>query len=355
MCIVFNRSQSKNLRAFTLAEVLITLTVIGIVAALTIPAVVRNYQDRTWSKASQVFERKLEEALKSMNAQETLAGYSTTKDFVNELSKHIKITKICDNNELTSCFSEKVYWGVDKEEVDISKIKNAKNFGQDDWGTENIGIQFSNGINGIIAYNPACAQDPYNNQYTGINCIALLYDVDGYKAPNTTAKDLMSLNVLHLGKSNSCAIQLNDGTCFTVLFKPTPVNQTECKEMLAEGYDIGACPWTNTDYYWVGAIKQCGGAQNMPSATQLDLLAKELYPEATISTTLYEHTYATKDTTIAQAIGVPSSNFSLCSGEIRYADTSTVSIYCRTYKSNNTYRYTSAGFADSDYFVCLAD
>ncbi len=31
-------------RGFTLAEVLITLAVIGVVAALTIPVVVRNYQ-----------------------------------------------------------------------------------------------------------------------------------------------------------------------------------------------------------------------------------------------------------------------------------------------------------------------
>jgi prepilin-type N-terminal cleavage/methylation domain-containing protein len=31
-------------KAFTLAEVLITLAIIGVVAALTIPTVVRNYQ-----------------------------------------------------------------------------------------------------------------------------------------------------------------------------------------------------------------------------------------------------------------------------------------------------------------------
>ena len=107
-------------KAFTLAEVLITLAVIGIVAALTIPALVKNYQERTWGTASQVFERKLEEALKSMNAQETLAGYSTTKDFVNELSKHIKITKICENDNLTSCFVNKIYWGSGQEEIDTT-------------------------------------------------------------------------------------------------------------------------------------------------------------------------------------------------------------------------------------------
>ncbi len=83
---------------FTLAEVLITLAIIGIVAALTIPTLVQNYQERAWNTASQVFQRKLGEALRVMNVQGTLAGYTTTEAFVNELSKHIKITRICDND-----------------------------------------------------------------------------------------------------------------------------------------------------------------------------------------------------------------------------------------------------------------
>ena len=36
----------KRQNAFTLAEVLITLAVIGIVAAITIPALVNNYRER---------------------------------------------------------------------------------------------------------------------------------------------------------------------------------------------------------------------------------------------------------------------------------------------------------------------
>ena len=56
------RVRSKK-AAFTLAEVLITLAIIGIVAALTIPTLIQNYQERAWNTASQVFQRKLGEAL----------------------------------------------------------------------------------------------------------------------------------------------------------------------------------------------------------------------------------------------------------------------------------------------------
>ncbi len=35
-------------KAFTLAEVLITLGVIGVVAAMTMPSLVANYQKKVW-------------------------------------------------------------------------------------------------------------------------------------------------------------------------------------------------------------------------------------------------------------------------------------------------------------------
>ena len=62
-------------RAFTLAETLITLGIIGIVAALTIPVLVANYNTKAWNTTATVFERKLDEALKTMNTQQTLAGH----------------------------------------------------------------------------------------------------------------------------------------------------------------------------------------------------------------------------------------------------------------------------------------
>ena len=124
--------------AFTLAEVLITLAIIGIVAALTIPTLVQNYQTKAWDTASEVFQRKLEESLKVMNVQGTLAGYTTTEAFVDELSKHIKITRICDNDDITTCFADKVTWGTENEEVEMADVKNASHFTSDRIAGEQI-------------------------------------------------------------------------------------------------------------------------------------------------------------------------------------------------------------------------
>ena len=278
------RDNKRKKAAFTLAEVLITLAIIGIVAALTIPTLVQNYQERAWNTASQVFQRKLGEALRVMNVQGTLAGYTTTEAFVNELSKHIKITRICENDDITTCFADKVTW--DGEEVEMSKIKTSKNFGKDDWDTNTVAVQFANGVNGVIAYNPSCTQDPYNNNKITIgkesisvnDCLAILYDVDGFKNPNNRGDDLRDIGNIALEGSN-CAIELSDGTCFTAPFIPTPLTHAECIERQSE-LGITDCR-DGDDDYWGGAVKACHDmGSSLPSDTELMKLAEELYKDA---------------------------------------------------------------------------
>ena len=266
-------------KAFTLAEVLITLAIIGVVAAMTIPTLIANYQERAWNTASLVFQRKLGDALTIMNSQGTLAGYSSTDDFVAELARHMKISKICRNDDLTSCFPDKVFWG--NEEVDMTKVKTVKNFGRDDWeNTDLIGAMFADGTAGLIAYNKDCKQDPYSNRVitiskdTGIgtDCLAVLYDTTGFKTPNTNLKDLRGLNVLSLA-GNSCAFEIN-GTCFTAPFTPAPLTMAEC-EKLKDNLGIKRCDID--DDYWAGAVKACGGVSKMPTMAQLADIANYVY------------------------------------------------------------------------------
>ena len=344
--------------AFTLAEVLITLAIIGIVAALTIPTLIQNYQERAWNTASQVFQRKLGEALRVMNVQGTLAGYTTTEAFVDELSKHIKITRICDNDDITTCFADTVTWG--DEEVDMSKIKKAKNFGQEDWDTNTVAVQFANGVNGVIAYNPDCRQNQFSNDVitvgeTGIgtDCLAILYDVDGFKNPNTQQKDLRGLNVASLGGSN-CAIELSDGTCFTAPFKPTPLTLAECEAQKGELGISECCPdsFCYGKDYWAGAVKACKDmGSSLPSQEQLDQLARDLYPGTEITT---GSSYGARANDLAVSMGFissPDSAFFLWSSE-EYSN------YFAYYR-NFYFTYTRRSHYDRDNSyssaVCLAE
>ena len=292
---------------FTLAEVLITLAIIGVVAAMTIPTLVANYQTRAWNTSATVFDRKLTEALKVMNTQGTLAGLKTTENFVEELSKHLKITKTCTNDKLMDCFSEEVFWGAGTatpEAVDMTKVKTAKHLGQKDWGTNIVGIQLANGTNALVAYNPTntCNQDPYSNQITGEKCLAILYDTTGFKTPNTSSKDLRSnSNVTKLGRT--CAIEVN-GKCFGTPFFPEPMSYADCAgenatsagtETTAGTYaqSLGIAQCYRESDRWAGAVEACGGTSNMPDVNDLTAIAQLLYPSITVASTAT--TYCAKD------------------------------------------------------------
>ena len=299
-------------KGFTLAEVLITLAIIGIVAALTIPTLVQNFQQDAWDTASEV-----------MNVQGTLAGYTTTEAFVDELSKHIKITRICDNDDITTCFADKVTWGKEgqeTEEVDMSEIKTAKNFGQEDWDTNTVGVQFANGVNAVIAYNPSCTQNQFSNQVAVNDCLAILYDVDGFKSPNSVTKDLRDNgNIISLGgvEGGFC---IPNGLCFTAPFQPTALTAADCNAN-KDKYGIQNCMTGDNDY-WGGAMKACAEqGKRLPNDSELTTLANDLYGE-TIGGGDNEAVYATMNTDKASSYGISLydfgggvSGFSLWSGQ----------------------------------------
>ena len=281
------RFQNKT-TGFTLAEVLITLGIIGVVAAMTIPTLMVDINAKQWSTAKDVFDKKLNEAMKNMNTAQVISGHPNTLSFVNELGKHFKINKICKNDDLQSCFSDTVWWGggtATPEEVDMTTIKQASHFGLDDWGTELIGVQFANGVTGLVAYNPKCSGDPYSNQFNGTSCISMLYDVSGDKNPNTSGKDLGNFGVINRLGGATCAFEIG-GTCYSSAFMAsdpyiwngdctdgTSTDPTDQKIM--SQYGIESCYYSPD--YWAGAVIACGGTNKVASMNQLAEIASYIY------------------------------------------------------------------------------
>lgn len=278
-------------KAFTLAEVLITLAIIGIVAAMTIPTLVKNYQTTVWNTSAKIFEKKLEEALKIMNTEQTLAGHKTTEKFVSELQKHIKISNICKNHELEKCFEKEINGLTEvidiatdtattaADKTKISNLSTAKQLGQENWSTNTVGIQFANGTTAILAYNDYdCRQNPYSNQVDTMNCLAIIYDTTGFKKPNEYTKDIRSSANVKL--SGTCAFKIN-GTCFTKPFKPNPINcpalSNAEKNEIYNKYNIENSCFVNSD--WLGHVISCGGKDKMPTEEQLKQLADYLYDQ----------------------------------------------------------------------------
>lgn len=98
---VFQRRSRKI--AFTLAEVLITLAVIGIVAALTLPSMIANYKERQIVTRVKANYSKLNQAHRMMTVQNgPLNEWSdqSYETFEKELLKQFKVIKSCSAGHL---------------------------------------------------------------------------------------------------------------------------------------------------------------------------------------------------------------------------------------------------------------
>ncbi len=74
-------------KGFTLSEVLITLGIVGVIAALTIPAVMKNYKNRLYVAQLQKVYSQLSDATKSvMNEEHSMDFYQTTAGVKNSCS-----------------------------------------------------------------------------------------------------------------------------------------------------------------------------------------------------------------------------------------------------------------------------
>lgn len=183
-------------KAFTLVEILLAMLILGVVAVMTIPALLAYNKEKGWNISSLMFERRMEEALQIMNTQSTLAGYTTTKAFVNELSKNMKLSKVCKNDNLDNCFPKNFKWGNENlQDLDITTFTDSSHLKENPFGTETMGVVFVSGVSAILAYNPECTQNPFSNDVPVLDCISVLYDVSGFTSPNQSGKDIKAINV----------------------------------------------------------------------------------------------------------------------------------------------------------------
>ena len=274
--------------AFTLAEVLITLGIIGIVAALTLPAFISNVQGRIQTKRVENINQKLSKVTDKMAVQSGLIGYPDTMSFVQEMKKHMSIAKVCDNSHLSEC------WGTTEVDVgkdkpwEISKTKTAKTLkiGEPDNWADTVGIVTADGTPMILSYDKECNFDVNNTglqfdkssgKSNSLACISGVFDWNGGAKPNKLGDDVITLGMAS-GLGSSCAVEIGS-LCFTAPFSPTPLTNAECE---AEKSALGIKECCSTGYcnnkdYWAGAVKQCKGVSKMPTMAQLGELASQLY------------------------------------------------------------------------------
>ena len=343
--------------AFTLAEVLITLGIIGVVAAMTLPALLTNIQSKVRAERSRSVQYKFSLATEKMARLNLIGPYDSTDAFVDELQKHLKISKRCNASNLRGC------WPYDTVDLgngktwDISKTKTGKQLGMNtddnnDYTSDNVGIVTADGTPMILSYNKKCKaidsleklswtttdNKPLTNP--SASCVAAVYEINGTGKPNKLSNDVVLFNANKLG--SGCAFEVGS-TCYTAVFTPKPLTYDEC---MAQKDDLGikeCCPddMCYGEDYWAGAVKQCGGVSKMPTMDDLAKLASQLY-KGNPSIGAMQDYDGQWDQDAATALGFTSPNFYLWSSEEYGSD----SVYNRNFYStgsywNDDYRYTS--------------
>lgn len=98
---------NKNKYAFTLAEVLIAIVIIGIVTIMTIPQMIANYQKRqTEAKLKKIYGTFIEANNKAISDYGPIGTwkFSSAQDFINKYMKpYYKISLMCKPYPATQC------------------------------------------------------------------------------------------------------------------------------------------------------------------------------------------------------------------------------------------------------------
>lgn len=174
-------------RAFTLSEVLLTLAIIGVVGAMTIPPLIANHQKTVYVTQLKTVYTQLSSAITQMMADEGVMKVSDTDILTcqdqngedcsiavqragNFLKKYFKIVKDCGVAEPNPCWTNK-----------ITSID----------GTKWPGVQgrLSGSYCVIISTGTSVCIFPASQIYTG----TIAVDINGLKKPNIAGRDIFNM------------------------------------------------------------------------------------------------------------------------------------------------------------------
>lgn len=185
---------NKNRRAFTLAEVLITLLVIGVVGSLVIPAMINNTQNQEFAVLLKKDVSTLSDAAKKMAIDNggTLAElFNNAVDMQDKFGNYIIFTKKCPAGT-QGCF----YEGTNTWKTlhgDDGWIDHVNYFGHP------TAILNNGGSIILTLINSNCEENYGTGSVAEHVCGWLHLDVNGLKGPNILGRDLFTLWITKTG------------------------------------------------------------------------------------------------------------------------------------------------------------
>ena len=221
---------SKKFRGFTLAEVLITLVIVGVIASMTIPTLMNNtnkqeYVSRlkkTYSIMAQATNRIIAE---EGNPRGDIGGWATSTEAVyNMYKKHLSLSKDCGSG--ADCFEKMT------SDNNFYKKLNGNSYYSASFTTNDqfYKVITADGAQILFAFNyPDCAYTTFNANNV---CNEMRIDINGEKKPNQWGKDLFIFVLKEDGlhpvgcddNSSDCHKSGNGYTCACKVLKEGAIN-----------------------------------------------------------------------------------------------------------------------------------
>ena len=218
-----------------MAEILLSLTIIGVVAAITLPSLTGNINERTWNTQRKALYARFSQAIALMPALNGYGIYTYTTDdagttspqtdtaaetFITDgLAKVLKINNICDNEHLEDCGIVTSYTNLAGSAKSMpTKLSELNSRFTTVWqgaidnhyayysstyiDTKAAAFETVNGESILAFYNPYCSGisgwDTSSLFFTqSLMCANFVYDLNGSKGPNTVGKDIGFMAVLY--------------------------------------------------------------------------------------------------------------------------------------------------------------
>lgn len=196
-------------QGFTLAEVLITLGIIGVVSAIVMPAIITDIQGKQYSVARKKALATIGEAGRQIAVNGEMGNAVDAEDFVeNYLKRQLKMVKTCKNDDLKACGIEtdtnkilsfhKAKRTMPKKWIDLAWGVSAN--GAIDTNAKSYGFISPDGFAVNLFYNKNCqAETEGLGGYPMAPkvCVFAIYDMNGLRKPNQVGKDIGFVSVFY--------------------------------------------------------------------------------------------------------------------------------------------------------------
>ena len=184
----FTSHLSLKSAAFTLAEVLVTLGIIGVVSAMTVPTLMQNYQRQSYvTQLHKVYNELTQAFLQFKNDRNAIwlseAGHVRHQDMMPFMKQYFKVVQDCGKTS-TPCFASS-YKNLSGSTFELTTKDEDATY----YGVLASGASFGIKSDGIDT----------GTNYTDDFLYRIAIDVNGQKGPNIYGRDLFILYIFSDG------------------------------------------------------------------------------------------------------------------------------------------------------------